>query len=404
LDHTNLSAQFRYNSIFIRRSDGTLAQRIDFTDPSSIVLRVNEFAAFLQDRWTLGPTLVIDAGVRLDRDGIARENNLAPRVSFMFQPFKNGRTIVRGGVGIFYDRLPLSVGYFDAIDKLLDDEANENQPTGLVRSTRFAELPERVVTRFGPDGISPVDGPRLFSNEVERPLRDVRSVRFSLQLDQQLTKDLTARIGYLQRATTNDPIVEPRFSGLDSGVLVLSSSGSSRYRELQLLAMYNHPRFGNWNASYVWSSARGDLNTADNYLGDFPLPVIRPNAYGPLPFDVPHRLLIYGVMSMPHEINFSPTLEIRSGFPYSIVDQQLDFVGPRNQARFPTFVSLDAQVTKAFRIPKFEKHKVRIGAAVFNITNHFNPRDVQNNLGSPHFGQFYNSLGISVRGKLELVF
>jgi hypothetical protein len=218
-------------------------------------------------------------------------------------------------------------------------------------------------------------------------------------------KDLTMRFGYLQRATTNELIVEPRVSRPNTGMTVLSSNGSSSYRELQLLAMYSSPRFGQWNASYVWSSARGDLNTADSYLGNFPSFVIRPNEYGPLPFDVPHRLLIYGLMNMPHDISFSPTLEIRSGFPFSIVDEQLNFVGSRNQAgRFPTFLSLDMQVTKAFRIPKFEKHKMRIGAAVFNITNHFNPRDVQNNLGSPQFGQFYNSLGISVRGKFLIDF
>jgi hypothetical protein len=42
--------------------------------------------------------------------------------------------------------------------------------------------------------------------------------------------------------------------------------------------------------------------------------------------------------------------------------------------------------------------------AVFNITNHFNPRDVQNNTGSQSFGQFFNSLGTSVRGKFEFDF
>jgi hypothetical protein len=83
----------------------------------------------------------------------------------------------------------------------------------------------------------------------------------------------------------------------------------------------------------------------------------------------------------------------------------LDFVGPRSlTGRFPAFISLDAQVTKGFRMPLFKNHKMRIGAAVFNITNHFNPRDVQNNLGSSSFGQFFNSLGPSVRGKFEVAF
>jgi hypothetical protein len=261
------------------------------------------------------------------------------------------------------------------------------------------------VTTFAPNGVSVADGPRLFRNTAESPLRNLRSVRWSLQLDQGLTKDLTMRIGFLDRATTNELIIEPRTSPSNLSRLVLSDTGGSHYRELQVLGLYHHPHWGYWNASYVWSSARGDLNTADNYLGDLPAFVIRPNEYGPLPFDVPHRFLLNGELKLPSDITFSPSFEIRSGFPFSVVNEQLDFVGPRNRAgRFPTFISLDAQITKGFRIPKFEKHKMRIGAAVFNITNHFNPRDLQNNLGSPSFGQFYNSLGPSVRGKFEVAF
>ena len=108
---------------------------------------------------------------------------------------------------------------------------------------------------------------------------------------------------------------------------------------------------------------------------------------------------------MRSDIAVSPALEIRSGFPFSIVNEQLDFVGLRNQAgRFPMFFSLDVQITKGFRLPMFENRRMRVGVAVFNITNHFNPRDLQNNLGSPHFGQFFNSLGTSVRGKFEINF
>ncbi len=97
---------------------------------------------------------------------------------------------------------------------------------------------------------------------------------------------------------------------------------------------------------------------------------MRANQYGTLPFDIPHRFLAYGEVKAPHEFTLMPALEIRSGFPFSFVNDRLDFVGVRNRARFPT--------------------------------NHFNPRDVQNNLGSSHFSQFFNSLGPSVQGKFEI--
>ena len=98
-----------------------------------------------------------------------------------------------------------------------------------------------------------------------------------------------------------------------------------------------------------------------------------------------------------------PALEIRSGFPFSVVDDRLDFVGVRNSRRLPLYLSLDATVLKGFKIPFVDK-QARAGVILFNLTNHFNPRDVQNHITSPHFGQFYNSLGTSLRGKFELDF
>ena len=36
--------------------------------------------------------------------------------------------------------------------------------------------------------------------------------------------------------------------------------------------------------------------------------------------------------------------------------------------------------------------------------NHVNPRDMQNNLTSPNFGQFYNSLGTAIKAKFDVEF
>ena len=130
--------------------------------------------------------------------------------------------------------------------------------------------------------------------------------------------------------------------------------------------------------------------------------MVRPNQYGPLPFDAPHRFMAYGELTAPWGITILPGLEIRSGFPFSKVNERLEFLGPRNQAgRFPVFVSLDTSILKSFKVPYLDK-QARAGVIIFNVTNHFNPRDIQNNIGSPNFGQFFNSLGTSVRGKFEL--
>ncbi len=401
-DSTMLFGVFNFRPISILRRDQTLSQRIDFAGPTSLNRSLREIGGFIQDRWLIRKSLTLDLGTRFDRDSISKRVNVAPRLGLMFLPFGNDRTIVRGGVGLFYDRSPLSSRYFIPwqLDEN-DDPLFDSSVLGVAAPGRF---PERIVTSYAPDGVTVIDGPRHFANVIRGPLRDARSTRWSVQVDRGITKHLTARIGFLQRSTMNEAIVIPRVNRFGEGMYVLKSSGRSQYREAQALLAYDNQRFHNWNFSYVWSKARGDLNTSDNFLSDFPSLVIRANQYGPLPFDAPHRFLAYGELKAPMAITITPAFEIRSGFPFSIVDDGLDFVGLRNRAgRFPMFMSLDVQILKGFKIPFFDK-RARGGVAIFNITNHFNPRDVQNNTGSQHLGQFFNSLGTSIRAKFEMDF
>jgi len=97
-----------------------------------------------------------------------------------------------------------------------------------------------------------------------------------------------------------------------------------------------------------------------------------------------------------HGITVAPVLELRNGFPLSVIDEDRNFVGPRNRAgRFPNFASLDLQVLKSVAAPgRFsENYRFRVGVKVFNLTNHFNPRDFQGNVASDEFGGFYNGVG-----------
>jgi hypothetical protein len=88
------------------------------------------------------------------------------------------------------------------------------------------------------------------------------------------------------------------------------------------------------------------------------------------------------------------------------VDEGLNFIGQRNRAgRFPTFASLDLQVSKGLKIPvRGKTYTLRAGIKIFNLLNHFNPRDVQNNKRSPNFAGFFNGVSRTFRGKFVIEF
>jgi hypothetical protein len=60
---------------------------------------------FIQDEWRLFPNLVFSYGLRYERETIIKDtNNWGPRASVAYEPFKDGKTVVRLGAGIFYNR------------------------------------------------------------------------------------------------------------------------------------------------------------------------------------------------------------------------------------------------------------------------------------------------------------
>jgi hypothetical protein len=117
-------------------------------------------------------------------------------------------------------------------------------------------------------------------------------------------------------------------------------------------------------------------------------PVVGANAYAPLGVDVPHRLFVRGRMLATPRWLVLGVLDWRTGTPFSTVNEMLDFVGVRNERRFPNYARLEVGLEHRVRLFKWQPWA---GLRVANVFDAFLPADVQANIGSPEFGRFFNS-------------
>jgi hypothetical protein len=339
-----------------------------------------EVSAYGQDHWTINQRLAFDMGLRFEHQGITETTRVAPRFGVAFQPLKNTPTVIRAGIGVFYDRVPLNV-------------------------YSFAGYPQTIITTYDMNG-NVTDGPRLFYNVTETMV-DKRlpflqsehvpgnfapySITWSAEVEHPVTPWLKVRANFLQGNSNGLINLAPGqivAEGKTLDAMILSGSGRARYRQIELTSKMSWKEKHEIFFSYVRSQSHGQLNEFNKYLGYFPVPIVQPDVETNLSGDVPNRIVSWGLFKLPRTIRFSPLVEYRTGFPYAVTDAYQEYVGIPNSdsTRYPNFFSLDARVSKDF---KFRKYLLRFAVRGLNLTNHFNPLTVHSNIADPMYGTFF---------------
>ena len=304
--------QVNEHPIDIFGSANQLLERISFTGGQPFQMSDKEFAFFGQDHWNISPRLAFDLGVRAESQEVSEAMRVAPRAGIAWSPCAAAGTVVRAGIGLFYDRVPLNV-------------------------YSFGDYPNEMVTLFNAGQVSA--GPFLYQNGLgeatsrspfvfQEPAAgnfSPRSSTWSVQVEQPVTQFLRLRAGYMQNQSAGLVILNPVTPDPSTGIgaNVLSGTGGSRYSQWETTAKVRLPAGGQLFFSYVRSRARGDLNDFSSYLGSFPVPVLRADQFANLPTDMPNRFLAWGMIQLPWKFRISPSVEYRSGFPYAVTGSRL---------------------------------------------------------------------------------
>ncbi|MCU1222545.1 MAG: hypothetical protein JWQ42_638 [Edaphobacter sp.] len=389
---TNDEGQLHAKTITMFDGQGVKLRTIDFTPGTSFNRGDLQPAVFVQDHWTFNSHLAVDAGIRAEAQTITATTRIAPRIGFVWSPTAGERTTVRGGIGAFYDSVPLNV-------------------------YAFSHYPEQIITTYQLDG-TVVGTPQHYLNLTseaaasEFPFvdRDHKignfapyTVAWNLEAEHRFSEHLTMRAKYLESHGSGLVTISPKVvQGQNAFVLV--GDGSSKYRQFELTAQLSLQPNNRIYASYVRSLSKGTLNESDTYLGDFSSPFIRGDLYTNRAGDLPNRFLTWGSVALPWKVKVYPMIEWRSGFPYQSVDVYQNYIQSMkaDSARFPTYFSADARVAKDIKLNS--KYTLRPSISITNITNHFNALEVHANTADPQYGQFFGNYDRHMRFDLDLVF
>jgi hypothetical protein len=322
-----------------------------------------EVSAYVEDRWSVTNRLLIEPGIRFDRDSIVHDGVFSPRLAGTYVLDNSGTTKISAGIGLVYDATPLFLiarPFAGSRADIFFATDPNCQTATCVTST------EPLTTIFS-----------INNNTLEPP----RFLNWSLALEKKLPKAIYLKAEFLRRHGTNGFVYDTRNSTA-TGDFILRNSREDHYDAFQVSLRHNFHETYTIMGSYTRSRAR------TNQALDFSIdnPVLSSQQPGPYPWDTPNRFLSWGYLpffSLPvfHKFEIAYSMEARTGFPFSLLNDQHELIGKPGAERFPDYISLNLQLEKKFHL--FHNYWA-VRGGFDNITGRCNPFVVNNVIDSSH--------------------
>ena len=382
-ERTSLDQTILRHELSVVRVGGSVVRDIQFYgSPTQFVTKVEAYSYAL-DRWSPMSSLTVEAGFRTQWDQFTHGAPPAPRLAAAWSPKWLAGTKLSAGWGIFYDAVTLSM---------------------LALSQEQSSLS----TFYASDG-SQVGVPILTSFSLKpSDLRLPRYAITSFTAERKLPWNLSGRMNFISREGSRGFSFEQETLNPSTNMYVLANIQRVRYRAAEFAVKRTFLARYQWFASYTRSEAR--TNAAIDYSIENPL--LSPQAGGPLAWDAPNRFLMWGWAPVekkwfPHllqpivgETDFQILTDFRTGFPFSVTNEQGYLVGQPDDLRFPDYLTVNLALERKFQ---FRGYLWAWRAGLINALGRSNPNVVNSDINSPDYLQYGSGQARAVDVRLRFL-
>ncbi|MEK6281053.1 MAG: TonB-dependent receptor [Acidobacteriota bacterium] len=381
-------------------------QNISFSDgEGNHDQKIHQLALYFQDDYKVTPRFTLNLGLRWDANignlpdqtnnrtiqllkllnhpraqAITRDasklsrttpswTEFQPRIGFAWDPTGAGRTVVRGGYGIFYDQLFQNLTLFS-----LTQSNPVLYQTALSLTNSDVGIGQLPTFRFGVDPLPTPPAGFSFSNlafggfgRINDPDASEPYIqKWSFGVETKLGENMTLASDYVHTLGLHESrvqVINPRIENIcnplypgstpaspvcvrgvntrlfdrafvDAG-FPINAAGQARVEQINMIGTTNRSLFDSWTTTFKWrnrkhlfsgsyvlaSSRSWGGQPVASYTGNgiatTPENQFRQGEFGPTRLDERHRVVLSGVFGLPWGFQLAPIMQLASSRPFS---------------------------------------------------------------------------------------